>query len=860
MSIRRPSTPGEILARCGTLPALAAASLVLFCMPQATLALPQEAQPEVRDPMKPDRTGDNKMRVEVSDQNTVDMAVKNEDIESVLEMLQFQSERNIVLSKNVTGKVSATIKNATFDEALEAILYPNGWNYVVQGNFIYVFTQEEYAQRQKALLKREYKVVRLNYLNAEDAKEFVSMLLSKDGGEIQVNKSSKEFAINDKSPVGKDDYALSATLVIYDYPEHISAIETLLTQLDTKPQQVLVEATILQCSLNEANAFGVDFSIIADMDFTDFINIGGPLSAANNLIRGGTGAANQGFSPADNKGVAIGSTPGNTTGPGTFKAGIVTGDVSIFVRMLDQVTDTVVLSNPKVLALNRQPSRVLVGKRVGYLSTTSTDTSTTQSVEFLDTGTQLYFRPFVSDDGNIRMELKPQVSIADIRTVTDAGGAAVTIPDEVTQELTTNVNVRDGQTIVLGGLFSESSTFTRRQVPWFGDIPIIGAAFRGHDDSTVRSEIIFMITPSIVSDASIASAAAQAEGDIERIRAGTRQGLLPWSRERMTSALNVEAERAARDGDTEKALWLAQRSLALNPHQPAVYQIREKITSEREFWPNPSLLDGMVGAEADRRAARMGEIKPAAEPSKYGTPWNHRKLPKESTGGGGSSMNNTGDFAPGASSNNTTTVASSNDNNNNNNNNNNSSNSNATASADERLQMAPPRTIASTAVEKEAAVAHTQSNLSTLRSQLEIYSVMHDGKVAQLGSGGQNGWQPLFEMNLISEQPDNKYVGGENARKVVVGSAPDTRFHADYGWIFNPQTGQLWAAAFNAEGKPLTPGTTAQANAHSGRSKFDQAGWAAWFGFTSDEMTQFMNQLEGTQTTGVNTDSTGNNK
>ncbi len=841
MSIRRLNTPGEVLSRCGKLPALAAASALLACLPCAAFAQAEAAQPEVRDPMKPSRTGDNKMKVEVSDQNTVDMAVKNEDIESVLEMLQFQSERNIVLSKNVTGKVSATIKNATFDQALEAILYPNGWNYVVQGNFIYVFTQEEYAQRQKALLKREYKVVRLNYLNAEDAKEFVSMLLSKDGGEIQVNKSSKEFVINDKSPVGKDDYALSATLVIYDYPEHISAIEALLTQLDTKPQQVLVEATILQCSLNEANAFGVDFSIIADMDFTDFINIGGPLSAANNLIKGGTGAANQGFSPSDNKGVAIGSTPGNTSGPGTFKAGIVTGDVSIFVKMLDQVTDTVVLSNPKVLALNRQPSRVLVGKRVGYLSTTATDTSTTQSVEFLDTGTQLYFRPFVSDDGNIRMELKPQVSIADIRTVTDAGGAAVTIPDEITQELTTNVNVRDGQTIVLGGLFTENSTFTRRQVPFLGDIPLIGAAFRGHDDSTVRSEIIFMITPNIVSDASIAAAAAQAEGDLERIRAGTRQGLLPWSRERMTSALNVEAERAARDGDTEKALWLSQRSLALNPHQPSVYQIREKITSEKEVWPNPSLLDNMVGAEASKRAGRLNEVKPATEPSKYGTPWNHRKIPGESTGDGKSSMNTTPSAAPVTSTAAQTSPA--------------RAATAAPATPTTTSTSTPPRTIATTAVEKESAAGLTQNTLKTLRNQVEIFTVMHDGKLPTLGAGGHDGWQPLYDMNLITKLPSNDYVGGKNAGKVVVGTAPDSGFHADYGWIFNPATGQLWAAGFDANDKPLTPSTPTAGAAQTGRKGFDQAGWAAWFGFTPAEMDQFMNSLGTTQTTGVPTES-----
>src|SRR5205085_2434138 len=107
-------------------------------------------------------------------------------------------------------------------------------------------------------------------------------------------------------------------------------------------------------------------------------------------------------------------------------------------------------------------------------------------------GTQLYFRPFVTNEGMIRMELKPQVSEAQIRDSRDSNGGAITIPDEITNELVTNVIVGDGQTVVLGGLFKEQTQTTRRQVPFLGDIPIVGLAFRGNEDSTVRSEVIFL--------------------------------------------------------------------------------------------------------------------------------------------------------------------------------------------------------------------------------------------------------------------------------------------------------------------------------------------------------------------------------
>jgi type II secretory pathway component GspD/PulD (secretin) len=147
----------------------------------------------------------------------------------------------------------------------------------------------------------------------------------------------------------------------------------LVETLDTRPTQVLVEATILQAQLNEANAFGVDFSLIGDLDFTEFLS---PLAAANSLINGrGTalvGGTRPAAFPGDGEGRAVTTSVGNVTGPASLKAGIIDEDVAVFLRVLDEVTDVTVISNPKVLTLNRQAARVLVGTRVGYLNTTTT--------------------------------------------------------------------------------------------------------------------------------------------------------------------------------------------------------------------------------------------------------------------------------------------------------------------------------------------------------------------------------------------------------------------------------------------------------------------------------------------------------
>jgi hypothetical protein len=290
--------------------------------------------------------------------------------------------------------------------------------------------------------------------------------------------------------------------------------------------------------------------------------------------------------------------------------------------MLDEVTDSTVLSNPKLLTLNRQAARVLVGRKVGYLNTTSTETATTQTVEFLDTGTQLYFRPFVDPvQRTIRMELKPQVSEAVIRDVKDSAGAAVTIPDEITNELSTNVIVRDGQTIVLGGLFRESTTASRRQWPLLGDIPLIGSAFRGNDDETQRSEIIFLITPSIVDDAAMTAAGDAGAKLAEQAQAGARAGTLKWSRERITSQLNVEAEKLAAEGNNEKALWKVERSLALNPLQPEVIAMRERLTGSRSQRHERSMLNRIMDKEM-RDAGKQGSaLEPAADvPAPAGQP------------------------------------------------------------------------------------------------------------------------------------------------------------------------------------------------------------------------------------------------
>ncbi len=552
----------------------------------AMLALPAVGQDagNLEKPAAPAKTDDSK-DVKVSEYGTVDISVQETDLATVLQMLSIESKKNIITGKGVQATVTANLYGVTFYEALKGILDVNGYTYYEEGNFIYVITKEESDAMAKARRKTESRIFPLNYLSALDANEFIQPLLSAEGKAAArgtVTAGMKPEVSNN----GADDYAFSPRLVVNDYADNLEAMNTLITSLDTPPQQVLVEAVIIQTAMNEDNAFGIDFTVLGSLDFTNLTN---PLAAVNNLLAGND--ATKGFRPPDNNAQAGTTNVGNTSAPGGLKIGVISDDIAVFLRVLDEVTDTFVLARPKVMALNRQRAEVHVGTKVGFLSTTSTETTTTQNVQFLDTGVQLVFRPFISTDGMIRLELKPSVSDFRLRDVTDSTGNSVTIPDELTNQIITNVRVKDGQTLVLGGLFKDSTQTTRRQVPLLGDIPVVGTVFRGQDDTVKRSEIIFLITPTIIHDSALWAMGQEQLGAADVLRVGARSELLPFSRERVTANYNEKAQAAFNQGDQKKALYYINNSLGLSPNQPEMISLRAKITGEYTRSHERSLME-----------------------------------------------------------------------------------------------------------------------------------------------------------------------------------------------------------------------------------------------------------------------------
>ena len=591
---------------------------------------PAGARGEGDEALEP--TGSSEVRV--SAYMTVDIIIQNDSITNVLHKLAVQARRNIVPSAAVDRIVNATIYDVPFYDALEGLLRPHGLGFVERGEFIYVYTNEEMAALKLGKWQPVARIIHLDYLRPADARDYVINMLSADG-HIEITKdlqpeggagaagggASYGGAVAQEGTEDKvytpeiDEFSLTNAVVVQDYVENVDRIESFLRELDTAPAQVLIEATIIQTRLNEANAFGVDFALLTDNAFVDFFNtpIGGvPIGFKTIIDTDGNLAA-----PAmpSHEGFVV-SAPGNVGGgAATIKAGYIGSDVGVFIRALDEVTDVTLLSNPKILTLNRQRAKVFVGTKVGYFETTIVENQVLQTIQYIDAGIILDIRPFILRDGRIRLELAPKVSDVVFRLVESADGVVQEIPDERIQTVSTDVLVPEGYTAVIGGLFREDTSRSRKQVPLLGDIPLAGAAFRGHDDSTEQSEVIFLIKPTILKEQVVIEHGRRGEESGERVRVGSRLGLLPWSRERQTARLNLQAERLLAEGKPDKALHKIRRSLELFPLQPQIIRMQEQLVNDPLWWPTRSYFKRVIDGEfsALGAAAATSTLEPAPE-------------------------------------------------------------------------------------------------------------------------------------------------------------------------------------------------------------------------------------------------------
>ncbi|MGD0542481.1 MAG: secretin N-terminal domain-containing protein [Tepidisphaeraceae bacterium] len=572
-------------------------------------------------------------KVSMNDAGTFSIQINNDiSVVEVLRMISNQAQVSIIPSRDVRGTVPAMeLYNVTVNEALDAILHSNGMEWEKKGNLIYVYTQKELDQREKAARKTLTRTFPLHYVPAADVVALIKPALSTealtaatkdatggiDTGEVGSGTTSGSGSSGGSVNTGGNSEAGLDMIVVTDYPENLQRVSEIIQQIDRRPQQILIEATIFQANLTENNSMGIDFSLMGGVNFDTLLGDGATVSSAlsGNILNTATstatgtpGSTSTTNTPANavKQGYA-GFTTGNydTQVPqGGLQVGIVKNNLGVFISALEAVTDGTVLANPKVLALDKQQGEVIVGSEFGYLTTTTTATTSTQTVQFLDTGTILSFRPFVGDDGYIRMEIHPEDS--------NGGLNASNLPQKNTTEVTSNLLVKDGNTIVIGGLFRENSQSSRNQVPFLGSIPLAGALFRSKTDTTNRQEIIILLTPHIIKDDSAYSKASEEEmKDAEKLRVGVRKGMMWFGRERLAESAyeNAVAEMNKPHPNLDLALWHLNCAINLSPKFLEAIEMKEKITGKQVTDVDNSAIRSFI------RRQIMADMPPATRPS-----------------------------------------------------------------------------------------------------------------------------------------------------------------------------------------------------------------------------------------------------
>jgi type II secretory pathway component GspD/PulD (secretin) len=471
---------------------------------------------------------------------------KDRTIKDGLRVLSAMYKKNIVPSPKVDGVMGFTrLYNVTFEEAMDAILGAN-FKYEQKGQLIQVYSEEEYKKIKENKSRMVHKVFTLCYINAAEVKALITPLLSESGKVT----STTAAGVDTEAGKGGDTTSMRDTVIVYDFPERLDQIGQMIKEIDIKPQQIMIEVTVLKADLSETTQFGIDWTKIAGI----------------------TATPGQGFPLGMSMRLASGITAGTASG---LTVNLTNEEITAAITALEGVTNTTVLANPKIMALNKQAGYINIGEERGYTASTTQAQTTTTSVEFLISGTILKFRPFICDDGYVRMEINPELSTGSLQ---DANG---NLPLKTITTVKTNIMVKDGQTIIIGGLFKEQLTNTDSQVPVIGDLPIIGALFKSTSDTNIRTELIILITPHIINEPEdLASASEERANDISRIVNGSRKGISSISRVRIYEDCYAKAVEYYLAGKKEAALNKLNWALAARPTYLEALRLKERIIRE----------------------------------------------------------------------------------------------------------------------------------------------------------------------------------------------------------------------------------------------------------------------------------------
>lgn len=302
-------------------------------------------------------------------------------------------------------------------------------------------------------IPRETKVFHINYAKIDDLVKTISVMLTKDVGSLEFDTRS-------------------GTLMLMDILPKIDEISAMIAALDKKDPEVFIEAKIFQITLSDAYQMGVNWDKVLRVantkaDFSSSFPISGGLTSG------------------------VSSLSIGTLGAATYR------DV---IQALDTFGKSHVLSSPRLAVINNQEASILIGTTTPYSTSTTTTTTTApitaESVNFIDTGVKLHVTPTIHDDGFVTMKIKPEISSTEAVSYRTSQGNVIPIVD--TSTVQTTVRVKDGVTIIIGGLMKNELNNSKSKLPILGDLPLVGKVFGNTNRSVKKTEIVIFLTPHVI--------------------------------------------------------------------------------------------------------------------------------------------------------------------------------------------------------------------------------------------------------------------------------------------------------------------------------------------------------------------------
>jgi len=423
----------------------------------------------------------------------IDLDLKDADIHNVLRLLADVGRVNVVTADNVQGTVTIRMRNVPWDQALDVILQAKSLGMVRQANMIRVAPLADLEKERDLAIARakqevqlapvETRLIPVSYASAADVQQRARELLSERGS----------IAVDERTNV----------MIVRDVAGNINQIEELTRALDTQTPQVLVEARIVEATSRYLRDVGIQWGGDATFSAATANPTGLAFPNSVGLVGGASDSSTPtaGLSPdvnrVDNPNFAVNLPAAVGTGQGgaiglTF--GSIDNTINLAVRLSAAEASGMlrILSSPRVLTLDNREARIAQGTLIPFSQVSAQGVQTT----FQEAKLQLLVRPHVTADGSVSMKVKINRDEPDFNQTSARGD-----PTILKREAETELLVMDGHTAVIGGIYTRNTGRNLDQVPFFGDIPILGLLFQRRRASDNRGELVIFLTPRIVNRA-----------------------------------------------------------------------------------------------------------------------------------------------------------------------------------------------------------------------------------------------------------------------------------------------------------------------------------------------------------------------